>query len=474
MKIVGVAIISIREIKKKTEGHIMFQNYKIDTWQKGILYLVTLLVVALIYYTGKKKLKFGLRVIIGMTLGIIVGLTLGTTKTMINGSETTIIATIRPIGQVYLKLIQMVVVPLVLTSVIKSFTSLESTDKLKTIGLKTLFWLLITTTIGAAIGFVFAWIPELGSKFSTGPTDYTRVIQPIEDVILGFFPNNIVSALGGSLVIPVIVFGLFVSVAIIVENKRHPERTALFVEFNNSLNTIIVRVTKMVIKLTPYAVFTFMAYAVGRSNFETLKQLGLYIGIMYAAMLFHFVFVQMLTLKLHGISPIKFLQKFSPAMALAFTSQSSYGTLPVTIKSLHERAGVSERVANFVGPIGANIGMNACGGIFPAVVAVLTANAYGIELGVIEFILLLVITTVSAIGIAGVPGIATIAAAVVLSSLGLPIEGIALIIAVDPLIDMGRTMINVTGVGVAGMLVAKSEKELDFDVLNSEPKDLAV
>src|SRR5690606_33720957 len=103
-------------------------------------------------------------------------------------------------------------------------------------------------------------------------------------------------------------------------------------------------------------------------------------------------------------------------------SQSSYGTLPVTIKSLHERAGVSERVANFVGPIGANIGMNACGGIFPAVVAVLTANAYGIELGVIEFILLLVITTVSAIGIAGVPGIATIAAAVVLSSLGLPIE----------------------------------------------------
>ena len=192
--------------------------------------MVTLLHVTLIYYTGKKKLKFGLRVIIGMTLGIVVGLTLGTTKTMINGSETTIIATIRPIGQVYLKLIQMVVVPLVLTSVIKSFTSLESTDKLKTIGLKTLFWLLITTTIGAAIGFVFAWIPELGSKFSTGPTDYIRVIQPIEDVILGFFPNNIVSALGGSLVIPVIVFGLFVSVAITEENNVNPDNCS-FVGF---------------------------------------------------------------------------------------------------------------------------------------------------------------------------------------------------------------------------------------------------
>src|SRR5690554_7601136 len=144
------------------------------------------------------------------------------------------------------------------------------------------------------------------------------------------------------------------------------------------------------------------------------------------------------------------------------------------MESLTKRVGVSDKVANFVGPLSANVGMNACGGIFPAMVAVLTANAYGIDIGVFHFVMLLIITTISAVGIAGVPGIATIAAAVVLSSLGLPIGGIALIIAVDPLIDMGRTMINVTGVGVAGMLVAKSEKELDFDVLNSEPKDLAV
>lgn len=447
----------------------MFDNYLIDSWQKGVLYVVALLVFALIFYTGKKKLNFSLRVVIGMTLGVIVGLTLGQTTTTINGvADTTIIATIRPVGQLYLRLIQMVVVPLVLTAVIKSFTSLETTDKLKSIGVKTFFWLLITTTIGAAVGFLFAYIPGLGKNFTPLDNGYTRDIVPIENVILNFFPNNIAAALTGNVVLPVIVFALFVSIAIIVENKRHPERTKPFIEFNNSLNTIMTRITKFVIKLTPYAVFTFMAFAVGRSNVETLKQLGFYILLIYGAMIFHFVFVQMLLLKLLGISPVKFVKKFSPAMFLAFTSQSSYGTLPVTIESLTKRVGVSDKVANFVGPLSANVGMNACGGIFPAMVAVLTANAYGIELGVFHFVMLLIVTTISAIGIAGVPGIATIAAAVVLSSLGLPIGGIALIIAVDPLIDMGRTLVNVIGAGVAATIVAKREKELDFDMLNSD------
>lgn len=265
----------------------MFDNYLIDSWQKGVLYLTTLVVIALIFFTGKKKIKFSLRVIIGMTLGILVGFLFGPTTTTINGQETTIVATIRPIGQLYLRLIQMVVVPLVLTAVIKSFTSLETMQKLKKIGLKSFFWLLITTTIGAVIGFLFAYIPGLGSNFEP-IGEYVREITPIETVILNFFPNNIGAALSGNVVLPVIVLALFVSVAIIIENVRHPERTKPFVDFNNSLNTIMTRVTKFVIKLTPYAVFSFMAYAVGRSNIETLKQLGLYIALIYGALIFHF------------------------------------------------------------------------------------------------------------------------------------------------------------------------------------------
>jgi len=446
----------------------MFNNYRIDSWQKGVLYLVTLLVFALIYFTGKKKVKFGYRVLIGMVLGAIVGLTLGQTTTDINGVETSIAATIRPVGQLYIRLLQMIVIPLVLTAIIKSFTSIESTGKVGKIAVRSFFWLLVTTTIGAAVGFLFAYIPKLGVNF-TPPTEGTgREIVPIEQVILNFFPNNITAAFSTNIILPVIVFALFVSIAIIVENKRHPERTKPFVELNNSINAISTRITKFIIRLTPYAVFSFITFAVGRSNFETLKQLGFYILLIYAAMLFHFIFVQMLLLKVMGISPKQFVKKFSPAMFLAFSSQSSYGTLPVTVESLTKRVGVSDRVANFVGPLSANVGMNACGGIFPAMVAVLTANAYGLTLTPFDFILLLVVTTVSAIGIAGVPGIATIAATVVLSSLGLPIEGVLIIAAVDPLIDMGRTLVNVIGAGVAAVIVGKREGELDYEILNSE------
>ncbi|HLT00226.1 MAG TPA: dicarboxylate/amino acid:cation symporter [Acholeplasma sp.] len=445
----------------------MFNNYIIDSWQKGVLYLVTVAIIAFLMFLGKKKLKFGLRVLLGMTLGLAVGFIFGPISTTINNAPGSVVATIRPIGQLYLKLIQMVVVPLVFTAVIKSFTSLESTSALKRIGVKSLFWLLVTTTVAAAIGFGFASMVNLGSNFNPEGT-YVKEITPIETVILNFFPNNIFTAFSGSVILPVITVALFISIAVIVENKRHPERTKPFVDFNNSLNTIMTRVTKFVISMTPYAVFSFMAYAVARSNYETLSELALYIGIMYGAMLFHFLFVQMLLIRVMGINPIKWVQKFSPAMFVAFTTQSSYGTLPVTIESLTKRVGVSDKIANFVGPLSANIGMNACGGIFPAVVAVITANAYGINLGVADFILLLIVTTISAIGIAGVPGIATIAAAVVLSSLGLPIDGIALIVAVDPLIDMGRTMINVIGAGVAATMVAKREKELNLDVLNAK------
>lgn len=446
----------------------MFKNYEIDSWQKGVLYLVTLFVLALLFFLGRKKVKFGLRVLVAMVLGLAVGLIFGQVTTIFNGAETTIIATIRPIGLLYLRLIQMVVMPLVLTAIIKSFTSLEDGGVLRRIGLRSLFWLLITTTIGAGVGILFATIPGLGNNFTPITDAATRAITPIEDVILNFFPNNIFNALTTNTILPVIVFALFVSVAVIVINKKHPERTAPFISFNNSVNAVIVQITKFIMRLTPYASFTFIAYAIGRNNLQTLQGLGLYIALIYGAMAFHFVFVQMGLLATFKINPLTFIKKFGPAMGVAFTTQSSYGTLPVTTRSLTERVGVSSKIANFIGPLSANVGMNACGGIFPAMVAVLTANAYGIPLEPIHYILILVVTTISAIGIAGVPGIAAIAATVTLSALGLPLEGIALIIAVDALVDMGRTMINVTGAGVAATIVAKQEKELDYEIFNGK------
>ncbi len=196
---------------------------------------------------------------------------------------------------------------------------------------------------------------------------------------------------------------------------------------------------------------------------------------MYGVMILHFVFIQLSLITVVGrLNPFKWVKNVFPAQVVAFTTQSSYGTLPVTVKTLTDRVGVSERIASFVGPIGANIGMNACGGIFPAMVAIFTANAFGINLVFSDYLLIILTTTIASIGIAGVPGIASIAATVVLASVGLPIEGIALVIGVDALIDMGRTAINVTGAMVSATLTAKSEGELDTEIFNKDKRNVEV
>lgn len=438
----------------------MFDNLKIDSWQKGVLYLVTIAVLAGLYFLAKKKVHFSIRVLIGLVLGLSVGLIFGS-----------IASVIRPIGQLYTRMIQMIVIPLVFTAIIKSFTSMHDTNKLKKIGLKTIFWLLSTTAIATVIGLLFAYFAGIGKGFDISiPDGWTpRNVTAIEQVILDFFPSNVFSSIVNNAVIPVIVFALFVSIAIIVESKRKPEQMKTFKDFNESVNRIMNRITKFVIAYTPYAVFAFMAHAAARNDFEVLKLLGWYILIVYAAMIFHFIFVQLVLVRLVGrVSPIQFIKNFYPAQVVAFTTQSSYGTMPITIKSMTNRMGISERVANFVGSIGANVGMNACGGIFPAAVAIFTANAYGIELTVAHYAILVLTTTIASIGIAGVPGVATIAATVTLSAVGLPLEGIALIAGVDALIDMGRTAVNVTGAGVTGLLVARSEKEFDIDKFNEK------
>lgn len=218
-----------------------------------------------------------------------------------------------------------------------------------------------------------------------------------------------------------------------------------------------------------------MAHAAGRNDLETLKSLAIYIGLMYGVMIIHFIFVQLGLVTFVGkLNPIKFIKNIFPAQVVAFTSQSSYGTLPVTVKTLTDRVGVSERIASFVGPLGANVGMNACGGIFPAMVAVFTANAFGIDLAFTDYLLIILTTTIASIGIAGVPGIATIAATVVLATVGLPIEGIALVVGVDALIDMGRTAVNVTGTMVAATLTAKKEGELNQEVYHADKANMEV
>ncbi len=443
----------------------MFINLKIDSWQKLVLYLITIFAIVLLHILSKRKVKFSYRVLVALGLGLATGLLLGDVST-----------TIRPIGQLYVRLISMIVMPLVFFSILRSFTSLGTSEKLKSISLRSLFWLLSTTAIATVLGLVAATLVELGKGFDVTDIIYTpRDVVPIEQVILNLFPSNILSHMVNNQMIPVIVFAVLIAIAINIENKKKPETVKPVIDLIESSTKVMIGLTKMVIKFTPYGVFALMANAAGRNNLDTLSSLGIYILLIYGVMIIHMIFVQLGLITFVGkLNPIKFIKNVYPAQLVAFTSQSSYGTLPVTIKSLTDRNGVSERIASFVGPLGANVGMNACGGIFPAMVAIFTANAFGIDLVFTDYLLIILTTTIASIGIAGVPGIATIAATVVLATLGLPIEGIALVAGVDALIDMGRTAVNVTGTMVAATLTAKQENELDETVFYSDKKAIEV
>ncbi|HBT59718.1 MAG TPA: dicarboxylate/amino acid:cation symporter [Acholeplasmataceae bacterium] len=443
----------------------MFVNLKIDSVEKALLYLVTIVVIVLLNFMSKKKIKFSYRVLTALGLGLITGLVFGS-----------VASTIRPIGQLYVRLISMIVIPLVSVSIIRSFTSMGASDKLKSTSAKALFWLLSTTAVATALGLLFASVVSIGKGFDVSDITYTpRDIQPIEQVILNLFPNNIISHMANNQMIPVILFSIFIAIGINYESRKRRDKVEPLLNVIEGFSNVMVSVTKMVIKFTPYGVFALMAHAASRNDLETLKTLGFYILLMYGIMAVHFIVVQLGLIVVVGkLDPIQFVKNIYPAQLVAFTTQSSYGTLPVTVKTLTDRTGVSERIASFVGPLGANVGMNACGGIFPAVVAIFTANAFGINLAFTDYLMIIFTTTIASIGIAGVPGIATIAATVVLVSVGLPIEGIALVAGVDALIDMGRTAINVTGTMVSATLTAVSENELDKDVFYQDKKNMAV
>jgi uncharacterized protein len=434
---------------------VFFNNYTEIT-----MYVIAAVVFTLLHFLARKRVNFSIRTLTAMAIGVVVGLVVGKDA-----------AFLRPFGTIYIRLITALVIPLVTVSIIKSFTNLADKDMLRRIGLKSLFWLLLTTTIGATLGLVSAVLLKIGQGANLGLANDGKIRQtkPMIDVIVDLVPNNLINHAGSNQVIPIIIFAILISVAVIVEGGRHPERVKPFKDFIESFAYIMNRVTKMIIRLTPYAVFALIAHAAGRNDMALVKSLGKYILLIYVVMIVHFIIV-------HGglisfvakLNPVRYFKKVSPATVVAFTSQSSFGTLPVTIKSLTDRVGVSERIANFVGPLGAVVGMNACGGIFPAIVAIFVANAYGIELTMVHYITIIFTTTVASIGIAGVPGIATIAANVVLASVGLPLEGIAIIAGVDGLIDMGRTALNVTGTTVAATLVARSENELNEEIFNSD------
>lgn len=404
----------------------------------------------LIYLVKAKTNKFSFATLTALALGLAIGVFFKDSASYLE-----------VVGKGYISLIKMIVVPLVMVSIITSILRLKNLDTLKAIGFKTLGILLGTTGIAAAIGLVIGKLFNLGQGLSyVGVEGFTaREIPSFSKVILDFLPSNPIASIVNNQIIPVVIFSLFVAIALVIEDNKNPEKVKAFKEVILSAYELVLGITRIVLKFIPYGVFALIATAAAKNGMDTLKSLIAVIAAVYIACLLQIILVHTpLVAFVARKNPFKFFKDIFPAQVVAFTSQSSYGTLPVTIKSLVENAKVSENIASFVAPLGSTIGMNACGGLYPAIVAVFVANVFNVDLTAYHYFLIILTTIISSIGIAGVPGAATMSTTVVLSTAGLPVEGMAMVMAVDAVIDMMRTLTNVTGSAVTAVVVDETEK----------------
>ncbi|GAA0096121.1 dicarboxylate/amino acid:cation symporter [Clostridium perfringens] len=421
--------------------------------------VLSILATYAIYKIRKITNKFSFATLTALTLGVVLGIIF---KENILFLDT--------VGKAYMSLIKMIVVPLVVTSLITSIVRLENLDTLKSIGLKTFTVLLGTTGAAAFIGIIVASSLNLGQGLTfIGAENFkAREIPGFSKVLIDMLPSNPLAAIVENKIIPIVIFSMFVAIALVIEDNINKEKAKPFKDFILSAYDIVLRITKMVLRIIPYGVFALIATAAAKNGMDTLMSLIWVILAVYIAAFLQFLFVYTPLISFVArMNPLKFFKGIFPAQVVAFTSQSSYGTLPVTIKSLVEGVGVSENIASFVAPLGSTIGLNGCGGFYPAIVAIFAANVFNVELTIYSYILIVLTAIISSIGIAGVPGSATMSTTVMLAALGLPIEAIAMVIAVDSIIDMIRTATNVTGASVAALIVDQTEKRKEYKVEES-------
>ena len=374
----------------------------------------------------------------------------------------------QPFGQLFINAIQMLVVPLIFCAIVSSITSLQAHSNMRRLAVKTIGLFIFTAWIASLIGLSIGTLIDMSPATQLSMANVVeRDIPPVSHVLLNFIPTNPFAAMVEGKVLQILVFAALVGIAINkLREKAEPAR-----QFFQAGTEIMFQLTRMVLELTPIGVFGLMAWMVGSHGLETLLPLGKFISAIYVACVLHIVITYGALIRFGAkMSPWAFLKAVFPTQVIAYSTSSSYGTLPSTFRTTTERLGVSKDYASFSLPLGATINMDGCGGIYPAIAAIFIAHLYGIPLGVSEYAVIMVTATVAALGTAGVPGSAMVMLTVTLTAVGLPLEGIAFIAAVDRIIDMMRTATNITGDMVVTTVVARSESLIEEPcVISSGP-----
>lgn len=443
--------------------------------------VVMLLLIYGLFFLQKKHVSFSKRVFLALAAGIIYGFILqwiyGPTSEVVSD----LIDWFNLVGSGYIKFLQMVVMPLVFISILAAFTKMKLAKNVGKISSLILALLIGTTAISAAIGIAAAVGFDLdAAQIHQGDAETARATQleqrfteldgkTFPQQMLDLLPANPFLDFTGARptsTISIVIFAAFIGIAFLGVRRKAPEQAELFTKIVDAFYAVIMRVVTIILRLTPYGVLAIMTKAVALSDMEGILQLGKFVVASYIALLIVFV-IHLVLLTVAGLNPLTYVKKSFPVLTFAFTSRTSAGALPITIKT-QKSLGVPDAIANFAGSFGLSIGQNGCAGVYPAMLAVMIAPTVGIDPLTPSFIAsVIAIVAISSFGVAGVGGGATFAAILVLSALDLPVGLAGLLIAIEPLIDMGRTALNVSGAMTSGILTSRITGEIDGEAYHN-------
>ncbi|MGO4382394.1 L-cystine transporter [Pseudoduganella sp. RAF19] len=441
-----------------------------------------LVLLGFLYSQQRRHASFTVRVFTALGLGILLGAGLQATygatshEVILTGDYLDIV------GSGYVKLLQMIVMPLIMVSIVSAILKLRNASSLGKISALTIGTLMVTTVIAAAIGIAMAklfGLTAIGLASNTAEVARGVYLQGkladaqainLPGMLLSFLPANPFLDMTGARktsTIAVVIFSVFIGVAAIGIAEKKPEHFTYFDTAVHVAHSIVMRIVTLVLRLTPYGVFALMAQVVATSSYADILNLIGFVAASYCALLLMFC-VHLAIVAGTGLNPIRFAKKILPVLTFAFSSRSSAGAIPMNVRTQTLRLGTSEGIANFSASFGATIGQNGCAGIYPAMLAVMIAPTVGVDPWTASFIApLLAIVALGSVGVAGVGGGATFAALIVLSSLNLPVALAGLLISIEPLIDMGRTALNVSGAITAGTLTSRVMGETNLEIFNS-------
>lgn len=450
---------------------VFFKEFLMISDIKTIIFI--LILFALFFgmkMVEKRKIAFSTRMIIATVIGLVLGIVIQAVSGFAKDPMeiTFVVETTKwysLFGNGFIDLIRMLVIPLIMVSIIHVIVNMKEGADIGALTKKTLTVTVIMVSISVIVGLSVGMLFKVGSTMTVeqGSAEIKEV-KTIVDTLRGLIPSNPAKAMVDVNIIALVIISAFFGIGAKRMTKKYMDVVKPFIDLINALQKIIMSIAMTIIKWMPYAVIALLANTIAQRGIESIKEVGIFIIALYVSVIIMFI-IQLIAISLFGINPIIYLKKGVAVMVLAFTSRSSVGCLPLTIETLVDKMGVNDGTASFVGGFGTTAGMQGCAGVFPALLLVFVCNVTGTPMDITFIVMALVVIVIGSFGIAGIPGTATMAASVALSGVGMAslFPTISPILAIDPIIDMGRTLLNVTGSMTNALIVDKSLGQLNME-----------